>query len=72
MESVRNTESATRYADKTELHEHGWTTQSSHTTSDGVVVYVRCESCGTQRVDLLRRGGLLPAAMSRELSPDNR
>lgn len=40
-------------------HEHGWFTQSSHRTSQGVVVYVRCAECGASRVDLHPSPGLL-------------
>ncbi|APH45675.1 hypothetical protein BMW26_12480 [Microbacterium sp. 1.5R] len=34
------------------IHEHAWTADSRHPTSEGVVVYVRCAECGTHRVDL--------------------
>ena len=34
------------------VHEHGWVTESSHQTSDGLVSYVRCAVCGVRRVDL--------------------
>ncbi|WP_353113895.1 hypothetical protein [Microbacterium sp.] len=45
-------------------HEHGWTTESSHRTSEGLVVYVRCTACGTRRVDLRADGGMPPAMLS--------
>lgn len=32
-------------------HEHQWTTDSSHPTSEGVVIYQRCR-CGEHRVAL--------------------
>lgn len=35
-------------------HEHGWSTQSAHRTSEGTVVYVRCTQCGASRVELHR------------------
>ena len=47
------------------VHEHAWTTESAHRTSDGVIAYVRCSSCGTHRVDLRRPGGMPPIALSR-------
>ncbi|WP_190394581.1 hypothetical protein [Nocardiopsis deserti] len=39
-------------------HEHHWTTESDHTTSEGVVAYQRC-GCGGRRVILTRAFGLL-------------
>ncbi len=39
-------------------HEHRWTTESDHTTSEGVVAYQRC-ACGGRRVILTRAFGLL-------------
>ncbi|TPW76967.1 hypothetical protein FJ658_03345 [Schumannella sp. 10F1B-5-1] len=46
-------------------HEHGWRTESSHATSEGRVVYVRCDACGRRRVDLQTAVGMPPAAVSR-------
>lgn len=34
------------------IHEHVWLAESSHQTSEGRVVYVRCARCGVRRVDL--------------------
>ncbi|PPG54366.1 hypothetical protein C5C36_05600 [Rathayibacter sp. AY1G1] len=48
-------------------HEHGWTTESAHRTSEGVVVYVRCVGCGTRRVDVRTGHQDPPAALSRVL-----
>ncbi|TPX01467.1 hypothetical protein FJ656_27505 [Schumannella luteola] len=45
-------------------HEHGWSTESAHSTSDGIVSYVRCASCGARRVDLAPRGVVAPAPLS--------
>lgn len=36
------------------MHTHEWSRSSSHTTSEGQVVYVRC-SCGAHRVELVPR-----------------
>ena len=61
------TDSATeesRRADAT--HDHGWLTESSHQTSDGQVLYVRCALCGVRRVDLQPHPLLPPRALSRE------
>lgn len=34
-------------------HEHAWLAESTHATSEGVVVYVRCAAgCGARRIDL--------------------
>ena len=46
------------------VHEHGWSTVSTHRTSGGTVVYVRC-ACGALRIDLTRNDGLPPVALSR-------
>lgn len=32
-------------------HEHHWTTESAHTTSEGLVTYQHC-ACGRRRVTL--------------------
>ncbi|MER7555628.1 hypothetical protein ABTZ46_01725 [Nocardioides sp. NPDC126508] len=48
------------------LHEHGWLTESSHQTSEGRVVYVRCAECGVRRVDLQPHPLLPPWSLSRE------
>ena len=46
--------------------EHGWVTASRHATSQGVVVYVRCVSCASHRVELASAGSAMPPrAMSR-------
>jgi hypothetical protein len=49
-------------------HEHAWLVQSQHTTSEGVVVYVRCSDCGTRRVDLQTHPAMPPSAVSIELN----
>ena len=33
-------------------HEHDWRDESSHTTSEGRVSYVRCKKCGARRVSV--------------------
>ncbi|WP_091502999.1 hypothetical protein [Microbacterium sp. cf332] len=49
-------------------HEHGWTTESAHRTSEGLVRYVRCAVCGIRRVDLQpSRTARTPAAASAEI-----
>ncbi|MFD4323838.1 hypothetical protein ACFWQC_04335 [Nocardioides sp. NPDC058538] len=47
-------------------HDHGWLTESSHQTSEGLVLYVRCARCGVRRVDLMPHPLLPPRALSRE------
>ena len=46
------------------VHEHGWTTESRHATSEGVVRYVRCTTCGSRRVDVEPVSAAPPAAAS--------
>lgn len=48
-------------------HEHGWITESTHPTSDGVVQYVRCASCDARRVDVRPRSSTPPFAISRPI-----
>ncbi|POX66485.1 hypothetical protein C3481_11065 [Microbacterium sp. Ru50] len=48
-------------------HEHGWTTESAHRTSDGLVRYVRCDGCGARRVDLQATASRPPVAESAEI-----
>lgn len=50
----------------TRPHEHAWIAESRHSTSEGVVVYVRCHDCGTRRVDLQARPIMPPVALSAE------
>lgn len=47
--------------------EHGWRSESRHSTSIGTVVYVRCARCGARRVDVQRRAAEPPFALSMEL-----
>lgn len=42
------------------MHTHEWSSLSSHTTSEGQVVYVRC-SCGAHSVQLVPRPGPVAA-----------
>ncbi|MEU6135250.1 hypothetical protein [Nocardioides sp. NPDC047086] len=61
------TDSATEQSQREDtLHEHGWLTESSHQTSEGLILYVRCAHCGVRRVDLLPHPFLPPRALSRE------
>lgn len=51
-------------------YEHAWTVESRHLTSEGEVRYVRCDGCGTRRIDAHRpTGDLSPVAISVELRP---
>ena len=61
------TDSATEQSQREDaLHEHGWLTESSHQTSEGRVIYVRCAQCGVRRVDLQPHPALPPWSLSRE------
>lgn len=51
----------------TAVHEHGWVTESSHPTSDGRIVYVRCVACDARRIDAVRPG-LPPVAAAHVVS----
>ncbi|MFD6856880.1 hypothetical protein ACFWCF_05990 [Rhodococcus sp. NPDC060090] len=50
------------------VHEHGWLVESSHQTSMGRVLYVRCEACGTRRLDLQHHNQTPPRALSKNLT----
>jgi hypothetical protein len=49
------------------IHKHGWLTESTHQTSQGRVLYVRCTRCGVRRVDLQPHPLLPPRSLSRHL-----
>ncbi|WP_433584629.1 hypothetical protein [Microbacterium hydrocarbonoxydans] len=51
----------------TTAHEHAWSVESRHRTSDGTVLYVRCGDCGTRRVDVEQHPSMPPSALSRTL-----
>lgn len=48
-------------------HEHAWTTESRHRTSEGELLYVRCADCGARRIDLQSRPHHPPAALTRPI-----
>ncbi|POH58978.1 hypothetical protein [Arthrobacter glacialis] len=51
-------------------HEHTWTVESAHTTSEGRVLYMVCPApCGARRVDLRVVQGAPAAALSKETQP---
>lgn len=52
-----------------ETHEHGWLVESRHSTSEGVVLYVRCATCANRRIDVQRWPHDPPVAISREAQP---
>jgi hypothetical protein len=49
------------------FHEHTWRVESTHATSTGRVLYVRCDQCGAWRVDLQDHRHVPRAALSKEL-----
>jgi hypothetical protein len=49
-------------------HEHAWVTESHHRTSEGEVLYVRCEGCRALRIDLQSRPDAPPAALTKPIS----
>ncbi len=56
---------------RTPAHEHAWSVESSHATSIGQVLYVRCVGCGARRVDLGGAPFVPPTALSTEVSPND-
>ncbi|WP_082066273.1 hypothetical protein [Microbacterium oxydans] len=62
-----NTLPIPRVAPSPEAHEHAWLVESRHPTSEGIVLYVRCASCRTHRVDVQPHPHTPPAALSAEL-----
>ncbi|MBO0609269.1 hypothetical protein [Myceligenerans salitolerans] len=48
-------------------HEHAWTTESSHPTSEGLVRYVRCVRCGDRRVDIQAHSDAPPRPLTATL-----
>ncbi|MBT2483212.1 MULTISPECIES: hypothetical protein [unclassified Microbacterium] len=61
-----NTLPVPRLAPPRTTHEHAWLVESRHPTSEGTVLYVRCDDCGTRRVDLQSHAQTPPAALSPE------
>jgi len=59
----------TRSEDSTPPCEHGWSVESRHTTSIGLVLYVRCLRCGVRRVDVQEHVQVVPHALSAEIDP---
>lgn len=51
------------------VHEHSWLTESRHSVSDGVILYVRCSQCTARRVDLQPHAQLVPAGISNLVQP---
>ncbi|RAX48588.1 hypothetical protein DQ353_14555 [Arthrobacter sp. AQ5-05] len=48
------------------VHEHAWLAESTHNTSEGTVVYVRCAAgCGARRVDLQGPANVPASAVSK-------
>jgi hypothetical protein len=62
-----NTASRPTIAPTARAHEHAWTVESGHATSLGRVLYVRCDECGTRRVDVQEHGEVPPVALSAEI-----
>ena len=56
-----------RSEDSTPPCEHGWSVESRHTTSIGLVLYVRCLRCGVRRVDVQEHVQVVPHALSAEI-----
>jgi hypothetical protein len=51
----------------TREHEHAWTTESRHRTSEGELLYVRCTGCGARRIDLQSQPEHPPTALTRPI-----
>ncbi|WFR84595.1 hypothetical protein [Arthrobacter sp. Y-9] len=58
-----DTSTALQPAVQAEAHDHLWAVRSRHSTSEGVVLYERCEDCGSWRIELLEDRFLLPETL---------
>ncbi|WP_108495610.1 hypothetical protein [Promicromonospora sp. AC04] len=67
-----HTRPAPRTSAREAQHEHSWATESRHPTSAGYVLYVRCTTCGTHRVDLQDHRETPPAPLSRVVGSPKR
>jgi hypothetical protein len=65
MTGIAPVSSRTHLAGSTPPHEHGWLVESQHSTTQGLVVYVRCAACRALRVDLQERPDVPPSAVTR-------
>lgn len=61
-----------RYTRPGAIHEHAWLVESRHSTSAGLVVYVKCGTCKTRRVDIQDRVESPPTAVSKEVATPRR
>ena len=66
-----NTASRPTIGSSARAHEHAWRVESSHRTSLGRVLYVRCVECGTRRVDVQEHAELPPVGLSSEIGRIN-
>ncbi|WP_336631164.1 MULTISPECIES: hypothetical protein [unclassified Microbacterium] len=64
MTAIAHSQPVPASTSATSPHEHGWSVESRHSTSDGVILYVRCTSCGVRRVDREHGRGTPPTALS--------
>jgi hypothetical protein len=62
-----NTLPIPRIRPATQTHEHAWLMESRHPTSEGTVLYVRCDECGARRVYVQTHPHMPPLALSTEL-----
>ncbi|GAA1459057.1 hypothetical protein GCM10009619_18760 [Williamsia maris] len=67
IQPLNNPSRHTELHPKRAAHEHGWSTESAHRTSEGAVLYVRCISCGARRVDLQFTSNDPPSGLSRSV-----
>ncbi|MHA7270122.1 hypothetical protein [Arthrobacter sp. HLT1-20] len=50
-------------------HQHGWTIESAHTSSEGRVLYMLCPApCGARRVELRTSPNSAAIAVSKEVT----
>ncbi|WP_159575252.1 hypothetical protein [Microbacterium sp. 8M] len=70
MSTAPTSETAAHLHDAPAPHEHAWSTRSRHSTSDGLLLYVRCTGCDAHRVDLIIPGAVAPSALSRAFGGD--
>lgn len=65
--TATDTESISLVHAPARFHEHAWSVESRHQTSEGTVLYVRCVDCRDRRIDLQLHPSAPPRALSREI-----
>jgi len=64
-----DTRTASQPAVQAATHDHLWAVRSRHPGSEGVVLYEKCEGCGSWRIELLEDRYLLPEVLHAPRGP---